>query len=167
MGASDQLIPNPRQRLRPLPPLRLPPMLNPITGITDNMLGPQPTDMEFPRPATAAEARGQLTPSPITDTDMVMQTTDTVCPQDMPTFLVVTTMARGPLKPNLTMEVMVVTVMEDTVMVMVMVTVMAVVMVIMVKPFLADNSCLYFLTLLKKQDLSKISHILAAQKKIS
>ena len=72
----------------------------------------------------------------------------------MPTFLVFTTMARGPLKPNLIMEVMEVTVMEDTVMVMVMVTVMAVVMVIMVKPFLAepnhgwhgyhlfDNSCL-------------------------
>merc|ERR1711935_771022 len=170
MGASDQLIPNPRQRLRPLPSLRPPPRLNPITGITDNMLGPQPTDMEFPRPATAAEARGQLTPSPITDTDMVMQTTDTVCPQDMPTFLVVTTMARGPLKLNLIMAVM-----EDTVMVMVMVTVMAVVMVIMVKPFLAEPNHgmgiiyliihAYFLTLLKKQDLPKISHILAAQKK--
>merc|ERR1712086_24456 len=101
---------------------------------------------------------------------------DTVCPQDMPTFLVFTTMARGPLKPNLIMEVMVVTVMEVTVMVMVMVTVMAVVMVIMVKPFLAEPNHgmgiiyliihAYFLTLLKKQDLSKISHILAAQKKI-
>merc|ERR1712129_405163 len=94
---------------------------------------------------------------------------------DMPTFLVFTTMARGPLKPNLTMEVMVmeVTVMEVTV--MVMVTVMAVVMVIMVKHFLAEPNHgmgiisliihAYFLTLLKKQDLSKISHILAAQKK--
>merc|ERR1712086_903895 len=98
---------------------------------------------------------------------------DTVCPQDMPTFLVLTTMARGVLKPNLIMEVMEVTVMEDTVMVMVMVTVMA---VIMVKPFLAEPNhgmgiiyliihAYYFLTLLKKQDLSKISHILAAQKK--
>merc|ERR1712086_1095952 len=98
-----------------------------------------------------------------------------VCPQDMPTFLVFTTMARGPLKPNLIMEVTVMEVMEDTVMVMVMVTVMAVVMVIMVKPFLAEPNHgmgiiyliihAYFLTLLKKQDLSKISHILAAQKK--
>jgi len=63
-------------------------------------------------------------------------------------------------------------------MVMVMVTVMAVVMVIMVKPFLAEPNhgmgIIYliihaytFLPYLKKQDLSKISHILAAQKKIS
>ena len=72
---------------------------------------------------------------------MVMQVTDTVCPQDMPTFLVFTTMERDPLKPNLIMDVMVmeVTVMEVTVMViMVMVTVMAVVMVIMVKSFLVE-----------------------------
>ena len=100
-----------------------------------------------------------------------------VCPQGMPTFLVFTTMARGPLKPNLIMEVMVmeVTVMEVTVTVTVMVTVMAVVMVIMVKSFLVEPNHdmgiiyliihAYFLTLLKKQDLSKISHILAAQKK--
>merc|ERR1712008_557274 len=99
-----------------------------------------------------------------------------VCPQDMPTFLVLTTMARGPLKPNLIMEVTEVTVMEVTVMVMVMVTVMAVVMVTMVKSFLAEPNHgmgiiysiihAYFLTLLKKkQDLSKIPHILAAQKK--
>merc|ERR1711935_334957 len=146
MGASDQLIPNPRQRLRPLPPLRPPPRLNPITGITDNMLGPQPTDMEFPRPATAAEARGQLTPSPITDTDMVLDTTDTDTdtwasldtPDTLPLLLPGAPkvfVAKGPLKPNLIMEVMEVTVMEDTAMVMVMVTVMAVVMVIMVKPF--------------------------------
>merc|ERR1712129_476381 len=85
-----------------------------------------------------------------------------VCPQGMPTFLVLTTMARGPLKLNLIMEVtaMEVTVMEVTVMVMVMVTVMAVVMVIMVKPFLAEPNHgmgiiyliihAYFLTLLKK-----------------
>ena len=98
-----------------------------------------------------------------------------VCPQGMPTFLVFTTMARGPLKPNLIMDVMVmeVTVMEVTV--TVMVTVMAVVMVIMVKSFLVEPNHdmgiiyliihAYFLTLLKKQDLSKISHILAAQKK--
>ena len=102
-----------------------------------------------------------------------------VCPQGMPTFLVFTTMARGPLKPNLIMDVMVmeVTVMEVTVTVTVMVTVMAVVMVIMVKSFLVEPNHdmgiiyliihAYFLTLLKKQDLSKISHILAAQKKIS
>merc|ERR1712008_295645 len=112
-------------------------------------------------------AKGPLTPNLITE---VMEVTDTVCPQDMPTFLVFTTMARGPLKPNLIMEVM-----EVTVMVMVMVTVMAVVMVIMVKPFLVEPNHgmgiiyliihAYFLTLLKKQDLSKISHILAAQKK--
>ena len=59
--------------------------------------------------------------------------------------------------------------------IMVMVTVMAVVMVIMVKPFLVEPNHdmgiiyliihAYFLTLFKKQDLSKISHILAAQKK--
>merc|ERR1719491_1328746 len=71
-------------------------------------------------------------------TDTVMKVTDTVCPQDMPTFLVFTIMARGLLKPNLIMEVMEVTVMEVTVMVMVMVTVMAVVMAIMVKPILAE-----------------------------
>ena len=72
---------------------------------------------------------------------MVMQATDTVYPQDMPTFLVFTTMARGPLKPNLIMEVMVmeVTVMEVMVMVMVVVTVMAMVMVIMVKPFFSGT----------------------------
>merc|ERR1711935_1246219 len=120
MGASDQLIPNPRQRLRPLPPLRPPPRLNPITGITGNMLGPQPTDMEFPRPATAAEARGQLTPSPITDTDMVLDTTDT----DTDTWVLLDTpdtlplllpgapkvfVAKGPLTPNLITEVMEVT----------------------------------------------------------
>ena len=51
--------------------------LNLITVIMVNILGPQPMDTEFPQPATAAEARGQLTPSPITDTDMVLDTTDT------------------------------------------------------------------------------------------
>ena len=71
---------------------------------------------------------------------MVMQVTDTVCPQDMPTFLVLTTMARGPLKPNLTMEVTVMEVMVMEVMVMVMVVVMvtAMVMVIMVKSSLVE-----------------------------
>merc|ERR1719464_2661644 len=109
---------SPRQMLRPLPPLRPPQRLNPITDMdmvldsTDlvlldtpdslllllpgapkvfvvkgplnlitvimvNTLGPQPMDTEFPQPATAAEARGQLTPSPITDTDMVLDTMDT------------------------------------------------------------------------------------------
>merc|ERR1711935_987428 len=120
MGASDQLMLNPRQRLRPLPSLRPPPRLNPITGITVNMLGPQPTDTEFPQPATAAEARGQLTPSPITDTDMVLDTTDT----DTDTWVLLDTpdtlplllpeapkvfVAKGPLMPNLITEVMEVT----------------------------------------------------------
>ena len=64
---------------------------------------------------------------------MVMQATDMVCPQGMPTFLVFTTMARDPLKPNLIMEVMVMEVTVMAVTVMAMVTVTAVVMVIMVK----------------------------------
>ena len=70
---------------------------------------------------------------------MVMQATDMVCPQGMPTFLVFTTMARGPLKLNLIMDVMVmeVTDMEVTVTVVVMVT--AMVMVIMVKTFFSGN----------------------------
>ena len=51
--------------------------LNLITVTTVNTLGPQPMDTEFPQPAMAAEARGQLTPSPITDTDMVLDTMDT------------------------------------------------------------------------------------------
>merc|ERR1711935_943192 len=163
MGASDQLMLNPRQRLRPLPSLRPPPRLNPITGITVNMLGPQPTDTEFPQPATAAEARGQLTPSPVTD--MVLDTTDTDTwvlldtPDTLPLLLPGAPkvfVAKGPLMPNLITEVM-----EDTDMVMVMVTVMAVVMVIMVKPFLAEPNhgmgiiyliihAYYFFTLLKK-----------------
>merc|ERR1719483_1241664 len=130
-------------------------------GITVNMLGPHPTDTEFPQPATAAEARGQLTPSPITDTDMVLDTTDTDtwASLDTPDLLPLLLpgapkvfVAKGPLTPNLITEV--------TVMVMVMVTVMAVVMVIMVKPFLAEPNHdmgiiyliihAYFLTLLKK-----------------
>merc|ERR1719189_174241 len=53
---------------------------------------------------------------------------------------------------------------------------MAVAMVIMVKSFLVEPNHdmgiiylmpTYLLTLFKKQDLSKISHILAAQKKLS
>merc|ERR1719491_682551 len=111
-------------------------------------------------------------------TDTVMKVTDTVCPQDMPTFLVFTTMARGLLKPNLIMEVMEVTVMEVTVMVMVMVTVMVVVMVIMVKLFLAEPNhgmgiiyliihAYYFLTLLKKSRSFKNLAYSCCSKKIS
>merc|ERR1712008_198 len=124
-------------------------------------------------------AKGPLTPNLITEvmevTDMVMSVTDTVCPQDMPTFLVVTTMARGPLKPNPVMEV--------TVMVMVMVTVMAVVtvmamvMVIMVKLFLAEPNHgmgiiyliihTYFLTLLKKtRSFKNLAYSCCSKKKI-
>merc|ERR1712008_381582 len=107
-----------RQRLRPLPLLRPPPRPNPIMGITDSMLGPQLTDMEFPRPVTAAEARGQLTPSPITDTDMVLDTTDTDTwvlldtPDTLPLLLPGAPkvfVAKGPLTPNLITEVMEVT----------------------------------------------------------
>merc|ERR1712238_417587 len=174
-----------RQRLRPLPPLRPPPRLTPITGTTVNMLGLR-TVLPVSHPLPGAHvARGPLTPSPITDTDMVLDTTDTDTwasldtPDMLPLLLPGAPkvfVAKGPLMPNLIMEVMEVTVMEVTVMVMVMVTVMAVVMVIMVKPFLAEPNhgmgiiyliihAYYFLTLLKKKGLSKISHILAAQKK--
>merc|ERR1712238_273379 len=172
MGESDQLMLNPRQRLRPLPPLRPPPRLTPITVITVNMLGLH-TVLPVSQPLPGAPvARGQLTPSPITDTDMVLDTTDTDTdtwasldtPDMLPLLLPGAPkvfVAKGPLMPNLVMEV---TVMEVTVMVMVMVTVMAVVMVIMVKPFLAEPNhgmgiiyliihAYYFLTLLKKNKI--------------
>merc|ERR1712238_403375 len=143
MGESDQLMLNPRQRLRPLPPLRPPPRLTPITVITVNMLGLH-TVLPVSQPLPGAPvARGQLTPSPITVTDMVLDTTDTDTdtwasldtPDTLPLLLPGAPkvfVAKDPLMPNLIMDVMEVTVMEVTVMVMVLVTVMAVVMVMVI-----------------------------------
>merc|ERR1719205_182789 len=92
--------------------------LNLITVITVNTLGPH-TVLPVSQPLPGAPvARGQLTPSPITDTDMVLDTTDTDTwvsldtPEPLPLLLPGAPkvfVVKDPLKPNLITEVMEVT----------------------------------------------------------